>query len=209
MRRAAIAALVILVLLVASQLLLPPYLERRTEDRLTTHGGRASVSLDALPALRLLFEDGERLTVEGRGLRLDPPNGESLRFSEVFDELDGFDEVDLRVTDARLGPMAVRVFSLTRPADRETYRFRTSAITSTRALYRYAASRVSGSLGPLVAGAADSLLNAEARSVPIELAGELDSDGGRPRLISGTGEVAGIRTGPLVEVIAAAVINQL
>jgi hypothetical protein len=208
MRRAAIAVLVVLVALVASQLLLPSYLERRTEDRLTAHGGRASVSLEALPALRLLFEDGEKLTVEGRGLRLDPRNG-SLRFDQVLDELDGFDEVDLHVADARLGPMAVRAFSLTRPAERETYRFRASAITSARALYRYAASRLSGSLGPLVAGAADSLLRAEARPIPIELAGELDSEGGRPRLISGTGEVAGVRTGPLVELIAAAVITQL
>jgi hypothetical protein len=208
-RVAAIAVLVVLALLVAGQLLLPPYLESRTEDRLTAHGGRASVSLEALPAFRLLFEDGEKLAVEARGLRLDPRNGESLRFDRVFEELDGFDEVELHVADARLGPMAVRAFSLTRPPERETYRFRARAVTSARALYRYAASRVSGSLGPLVAGAADSLLSAEARPIPIAVAGELDSDPGGPRLISGTGEVAGIRTGPLVEVIAAAVITQL
>jgi hypothetical protein len=208
-RGAAIAVLVILVLLMASQLLLPPYLESRAEDRLTAHGGRASVSLAALPALRLLFEDGEKLTVEARGLRLDLRNGELLRFDRVFEELDGFDEVDLHVADSRLGPVAVRAFSLTRPPERETYRFRASATTSTRALYRYAASRFSGSLGGLVAGAADSLLSGEARPIPIEAAGELDRDGGRPRLISGRGEVAGVRTGPLVEVIAAAVITQL
>jgi hypothetical protein len=208
-RPALIAIAPVLTALVASQFLLPPYLEGRAEDRLTAGGGSASVSLEALPALRLLFEDGETLRVKGRGLRVDPRDGEALRFPHLFEKLDGFDEVDLRVVDARIGPIAVRAFSLRRPADRETYRFRTRATTSPRELYSYVASRVSGSLGGFVAGAADSLLKAEARPIPIELAGELESDGGQPRLISGAGEVAGIRTGPLVEILAAAVITQL
>jgi hypothetical protein len=209
MRRAVMAIIAVLTLLLASQFLLPPYLEGRAEDRLTARGGSARVSLEALPAFRLLFEDGEKLGLEGRGLRVQPRDDESFRFPHLFEKLDGFDEVDLRVADARVGPIAVGAFSLRRPAERETYRFRAKATTSPRELYRYLASRLSSSLGPFAVGAADSLLRAEARSIPIELASELDSDGGQPRLISGTGEVAGIRTGPLVAVLAAAVIEQL
>src|SRR5919202_5605727 len=59
-------------LIVASQLLLPGIAERRGEDRLERHGGTAKVSMSALPAARLLFHDGDSLTVKGRGLRLEP-----------------------------------------------------------------------------------------------------------------------------------------
>jgi hypothetical protein len=208
MRPAVIAVIAVLTLLLASQFLLPPYLEGRVEDRLTARGGSARVSLEALPALRLLFEDGEKVGIEGRGLRIEPRDGEA-RLPRLFEELDGFDEVDLQVVDTRVGPIAVSAFSLRRPTDDENYRFRASATTSPRELYSYVVSRVSGSLGPLVVGAADSLLRGEDTPVPIDLAGELESEDGRPRLISGTGEVAGIRTGALVEIIAAAVITQL
>jgi hypothetical protein len=205
----AVAAIAVLAALVVSQLALPPYLEQRVEDRLTAHGGRASVSLEALPALRLLFDRGDRLSVDGRGLRLDPRQAESLLFARLFEDLDRFDEVEVRLTASTVGPIAVRSFVLRRPAGGDSYRFRTRAATSPRALYRYAASRLSGSLGPLIAGATGGLLRVESRPIPIEIAGEIVSDGGRPRLTSATGTVAGIRAGLLVEVVAAAVTTQL
>jgi hypothetical protein len=210
MRRAVmVATAAVLTALVASQFLLPLYLQKRVEDRLTARGGRAAVSLEALPALRLLLDGGDRLSVEGSGLRLDPRNGESLLFARLFEDLDRFDEVDLRLVASTVGPIAVRSFVLRRPTEGKTYRFRTSAATSPRGLYRYAASRLSGSLGPLVAGAADGLLPAGSRPIPIELSGELVSDDGRPRVTWATGAVAGIRAGLLVEVVAAAVTTQL
>ena len=65
MRYALIAAAGLVVALVATQLVLPPLLASKVEDRLTAHGGRADVDLDAVPALRLLAHDGDRFELHG------------------------------------------------------------------------------------------------------------------------------------------------
>src|SRR5947208_1304555 len=97
-----IAAAVMVARLVRSQLLVPPYLEHRAEKRLTAHGGRATVSIDALPAARLLFDDGDKIKVRGDGLHVNlftPSSG-------VFNELDRFDRADVRLTRMTAGPLA-------------------------------------------------------------------------------------------------------
>ena len=52
---------VIVVALVATQLVLPPIISGKIEDRLTKDGGTAHASIHALPALRLLFSEGDKL----------------------------------------------------------------------------------------------------------------------------------------------------
>ena len=112
-----IALAVLLVLAVAGQLAIPPVAENRIEDRLTEGGGTADVSLTAFPAARLLFGDGKELSVSGSGLELDLQE----QGTDVFDKLDGFDEVDVSLTQFRAGPFAVASFELTRPAPSAPY----------------------------------------------------------------------------------------
>ncbi len=83
---AGIALAFLLLALVASQLIVPAYLENRAENRLTEGGGEVSVDIDALPALRLLFNRGKRIEVRGNGLDI-PLEGVRGR---VFDDLDRF-----------------------------------------------------------------------------------------------------------------------
>src|SRR3712207_7644126 len=84
---------IVLLALVATQVLVPSYLERRTENRLTEGGGEAKVDIDALPAVRLLFSKGKRIEV--RGERLDIPlEGES---GKAFGDLDRFAKADVRL----------------------------------------------------------------------------------------------------------------
>src|SRR5438270_3775722 len=103
MRRALIiVAAAIVVLLIATQLLVPPYLEHRAEKRLTAHGGHATVSIQALPVARLLFDDGDEISVRGDGLRVELLN----RRSTVFHELDRFDRADVHLTRMAAGPFS-------------------------------------------------------------------------------------------------------
>ena len=92
MRRLALSALIIVaVIAVGSQFALPPIAEDRAADRLTDAGGSADVSISAFPALRLLFGDGDRIDVRGRGLTL-PATGDQ---TGALDDLNGFTRVDI------------------------------------------------------------------------------------------------------------------
>src|SRR5436190_668800 len=153
-----IAAAGIVVLLVASQLLVPAYLEHRAEKRLTEKGGHAEVTIQAVPALRLLFDDGHRITVRGEGLHVDLLNGRG----PVFDELDKFDQADVRLTRMSAGPFAVRQVTLARRSFDDPYSLVISASVTGRALSSYAGIRshdgrpriesVDGSVAGLSAG---------------------------------------------------------
>src|SRR2546423_10951644 len=111
MRRAVlITAAAIVALLVLSQLLVPPYLEDRAEKRLTAHGGHATVTIDALPAARLLFHDGDKIRVRGDGLRVELLKGDS----SVLGELDRFNRADVRLTRMTAGPLMVSRVSVAR-----------------------------------------------------------------------------------------------
>jgi hypothetical protein len=196
----------LLLVLVASQLFLPDYLERRIEHRLTADGGSASVTLEALPALRLLAHDGDKLAIAGHDLAF------PVRLSDLgtrsLEELDGFDEVEIRLERLHAQPFEVRDFALTRPANASGYRLRVSATTSARALVSFGSARLPGLLGPLVGGTAGALI-LQPGQIPVEVDAALASDAGRPRVVSASGTVAGLQVGPLVELFAGAVLSRL
>ena len=199
-------AAALLLALVGSQLLLPGYLEDRIEDRLTEEGGSADVSLEALPALRLLAHDGDRIAIEGRDLRMD------LRLSDLrartLEDLDGFDEVELRLRNLVAGPFRLRTFDLVRAEDADSYRLLMTGTTTAGALATYASAQLPGLLAPL-AGAATALLQDRGRQIPLDLAAELASDDGRARVVGARATVAGLQVGPLVELLTGAVVAQL
>jgi hypothetical protein len=205
MRYALIAAAIVVVVLVATQLVLPPILEGRVEDRLTAHGGSASVDLDALPALRLLAHDGDRFELRGQGLRFRLGQEQG-----VFDKLDGFDSVTVRLTDVTTGPFTVTTFDLSRDDGEKTYRLTSTGESSVARVSSYLTSSLPPLLSSLLSGAARGVTGRAAeRPIPFALDAELASDGGDPRLVRGTGSVAGIPTGPLAALLAQAVLSQL
>jgi hypothetical protein len=198
-----VAAAVVVFVAVASQLLLPTLGERRVEDRLTEGGGSADVTLGAFPAVRLLFDDGERLEVSADGLDLDlDPE------TEVFDRLDGFSIVDVSIERSRAGPFELEKFELTRDGS-GPYRLTSTGTTSAAALTEYGFERFELP-GESIAGLIlDRLLGDSDVSVPVDLDMELTSDDGRVRVVSGGGTVAGVEAGPLAQAITSAIVVQL
>jgi hypothetical protein len=196
----------VVAVLVATQLALPPYLEHRVADRLEAHGGTARVDLDAIPALRLLAEDGHSLEVHGRELpvdleELDPD-------AKLFDRLDGFDRAQISLSDVAAGPFSVRAFALSRPDGADDYRLRMQGRTSARRVSDYFASRLPGLLGPLLSGATETL-GLGARPIPFDVAARLESDDGRPRVVSSRGNIAGFNAGPFTQLLVNAVVSRL
>ena len=199
----AISALVLLALAVAAQFVIPPVAEKRIEDRLTDRGGTASASIAAFPAARLLFDDGDRISVSGDGLDLPLQEG-----ADAFDRLDGFDEVDVRLHDFRAGPFAVRSFELARSGSSASYHLISSSKATPGDIASYGASRLGLPGGPLLRFFADQALGSR-RMVPIDLDMQFRSDGGRVVVVSGGGSVAGLPTGPLAELVTSAIVVQL
>jgi hypothetical protein len=203
MRRVVIGLVAGLALAIAAtQLALPPYLEGRVEDRLTERGGRAEVDLDAVPAVRLLAHHGRRFRLDGDGLRLDPSG-------DAIEDLDGFDEVDVRLTATRVGPIDADRISLTRAGERSAYRVRAAGTTSGRALSAYAGSQVGGGLGALAGELAAGAVPLSDRPIPVSLDSELRSEDGRLRAVSSELSVAGLSAGPLATLIVGAVAASL
>src|SRR5436305_6153833 len=134
---------VIVAALVASQLLVPPYLEHRAEKRLTAHGGHATVSIDALPAARLLLHDGDEIKVRGEGLHVQLTN----RRMNVFRELDRFNRADVRLTRMSAGPFSVGRVAIARSSSSRPYAFSLRASVTARDLSSYAGSHLAGGLG--------------------------------------------------------------
>jgi hypothetical protein len=198
-----IAALVLLALLVASQFVIPPLVEHHIEGRLTEGGGSADVSVSAFPAARLLFGDGSRITVHGEGLDLGLPEPGG----SVFDELDGFDRVDVSLHDLRAGPFSVSSFDLTRSGSSATYHVVAQSSTTPDELAQYGAARLGIPGGPLLGLAAGNALGGHA--IPVALDMQLRSEGGRLVVVSGGGTVAGYPTGPLAELITSAIAVRL
>jgi len=198
-----IAALVLVVLLGASQLVIPSLAKHRIENRLTDGGGTANVSLDAFPAARLLFGDGDQISVTGSGFDL----GLQQR-TDVFEKLDGFDRVNVSLREFRAGPFAVSDFDLARPAPSATYHLVSRSRTTTGDLAEYGASQLGLPGGPLLGFLTRRALGGN-RPIPIDLDMELRSDGGRVVVVSGGGTLAGYPTGPLAELITSAIVVQL
>jgi hypothetical protein len=194
-----------LLLLGGSQFLLPPLLEGRASDRLERHGGDAKVSLKALPATRLLFHDGDELDVKGHDLRLDLGGRE-----ETLDDLDGFDEVRIRLENVEAEPMRLRRFALARPEGERDYRVRMAGSTSPREVARFLGSQAAGSLGGVLGDLATGVLPEGGESrVPVAMEATIRSQGGRREVTSATGSVAGVPASPLVQLVLDAVVRTL
>ncbi len=197
------AGAVVLVLLVAAQIFLPGLVADDVEERLTEGGGDAEVSIEAVPAARLLLGDGDRIEVRGSGLVLDVEDR-----PDVLDRLDGFAEVDVALERVEAGPFSVESFALAADGD-GSYRLRSSAVTSGVELLEYGADRLGGLAGPIAGFFTDDVPEQAKRELPIELDMELRSSDGEIEVVSGTGTVAGFDTGPLAEIITGAIVSRL
>jgi hypothetical protein len=198
-----IVLLVLTALVIGAQLFVPGIGERRIEDRLTEGGGTADVTLTATPAARLLWGDGDRLEVRGSDLNLDLTTEDP----QVFDRLDGFDEVDVGLTEFRAGPFDVNSFELSRNGD-GPYTVRSTSATTAAELLDYGADALGlpgGGLLGFFAGRAPL----GGRSIPISVDMQMESEDGRIEVVSGSGTVAGYPTGPLAEFITAAIVVRL
>ena len=203
MRRLLYVALGIVVLLVLSQLLVPPYLEHRAEKRLTERGGHADVQIEAVPALRLLFDDGRRIRVRGDGLHVEILHGNGTR--QVFDELDRFREADVRLTHMSAGPFAVRNVTIARHESERPYSVVISASVTARALSTYAGGQLAGPFGRLAGGAVPF----GSEPIPVEVDADIRSRDGQPEIVHVDGSVLGLSAGPLASAIASAIASRL
>ncbi|HEY8465476.1 MAG TPA: hypothetical protein VIL04_01600 [Solirubrobacterales bacterium] len=192
----------ILLLLVVAQIALPGLGEGAIEDRLTENGGTAEVSLSALPAARLLWGSGDRIAVDATGIELD-----LTEERRVFQNLDRFDEVEITLVGATAGPMKLDSFALTREGD-EPYRVRADGSASVSDLARFGIDRA-GLPGSGIVGDILDFTGIAGADVPIELDMQLASDDGRIRVVEGGGTVAGLPTGPLAELLTAAIVVRL
>src|SRR3954468_20616158 len=154
---------VVVVLLVASQFVIPAVAEHVAAGRLTKHGGHADVSIDSFPALRLLFGHGESLRIDGRGIDL-PTEGE-----HNLDRLDKFAEVHMRLRDSRAGPVAIGDFRLDRGEGHASYTARLSGATTPRELAAFLGSRAGGPLGSLFGDLAAGTALGEGSSTRVPL----------------------------------------
>ena len=189
--------------LVAMQILVPSLAEREVESRLTEGGGSADVTLGALPAVRLLFSDGERFEVDARELDL-----EIDERVEVFERLDGFTLVDVSIADSRAGPIALSEFELRRDG-LAPYTLTASgeAMASELAAFGFEQLELPGA--SLLDFLLDPFVEPLDAPIPIELDMELTSDEGRVRVVSGESEIGGIPAGPLAELITSAIVVRL
>lgn len=190
-------------MLVASQVLIPNLAERSVERRLTENGGKAEATLGAIPAVRLLFGDGERFEVEASGLELALDQD-----TDVFDRLDGFGIVDISISDSRAGPFILDSFSLSREA-LAPYSLTSVGHTSPAALVDYGVSSLDLPGGPFAGLALETLLDDTDVEIPIDVDMQLVSDGGRIRVTGGDATVAGVPAGPFAELITSAVVVRL
>ena len=205
MRRAVIVTVALLAaLLVASQFLLPRYLEGRIEERMEKGGGIADASLTAFPALRLLARNGRRIELSGSGLQYD-----LTQQQRVFEDLDGFDEVSILIEDSRVGPIMLRSLLLERGADDEPYEVELSGTVSGRDLAAYMGERFGGPLGGFIGALGGNAFLLARAPVPFSATAELESEDGRLRATSTQGSVAGFPAGPIAEIVAATVVARL
>jgi hypothetical protein len=194
---------VLVFLLVAGQILIPDIGERRVEDRLTDGGGTADVTLGAVPAMRLLFSDGERFEVTARDLDL-----ELNRDAHVFDHLDGFSIVDVSIANSHAGPFDLESFELARDGE-GPYRMTAIGTTTPDELVDYGVEGLSLPGGSIFDSAMELLGIDTTVTLPVDLDMQLASDDGRIRVVAGGGSIGGVPTGPLAELLTSAIVVQL
>ena len=193
---------VVVIALIATQIFLPRIGENQVEDRLTKDGGTASVNIDAVPALRLLFDDGDKLEVRAEEVQIPI---EDLQGGS-FKELDGFDEVDVRLARSQVGPFYAQDVSITRGEGDDLYAFNYRGSTSAADVGEFALA----GLPPLLRSALTALAGrAGDRELPIRLDVDLRSEGGRARVVAGTGTFAGLPLSGFALGIAGAIISRV
>jgi hypothetical protein len=197
-----IAIGVIVALAAVSQFVLPALAENQIEKRLTERGGEADANLSAFPAVRLLFENGGTIEVEGSNLDLDLDEN-----PDVFSKLDGFDEVDVSLTDFTAGPLEMESFELQRSGD-SAYRVTSAGTTTGAELVDFGAESL-GIPGSGILGYVTGRTEAGDTEIPLTLDMEMESEDGRIKVTEGGGEVAGVPTGPLAELITAAIVVRI
>ncbi len=200
-----IVASLFVFVLVATQIALPSLAERKVEDRLTSNGGSADVTMGALPALRLLFSDGERFEVDAHDLDLDIDQQQ-----EIFTRLDGFSLVDVSIANSMAGPIELTEFELHRDG-LGPYRLTANGETTPGDLAAFGLDQLE--VPAPATGLLDMLLDPFVESVdgpvPIALDMELESTDGQIEVVSGDSEIAGIPAGPLAELITSAFVVRL
>jgi hypothetical protein len=201
-RVAALVAGGVLLLMVAAQLLLPGIVAGEIEDRLTEEGGEASAEVEAFPAVRLVFGDGDRLEIEGDGIDLDPARRETS-----VERLDGFGEVAVRLEDVEVAPLRIASFRLVRPEGAENYRLAIRAETSPSDVSAFLGQETGGFFGELLGGLAAGQLPDD--PIPMDLSGVLTTRDGEFEVVTAEGDVAGVPAGPLVELVVGAVADRL
>lgn len=199
-----LAGLSAVALLVISQFAIPWLAENQVESRLTERGGEASVELSAFPALALLFNDGDRLSIEAREVVLEE-SGADRR--ETLRRLDGFDEVGISVSDSIAGPMAIDSFEMKRVAEEAPYELEMAGTTTGSDLAGFGAEQL-GFDAPFLDEIAGSF-GAGRTEIPVELDLEVISREGRLAVRDGAATIAGVPTGPVVEIVLAAIVARL
>src|SRR5688500_15969854 len=184
-----------------TQGVIPGQAEKKVRDRLTRNGGSADVTIRAIPAIRLLFDDGDELEVDARGIEIP---ARDLRGGS-FKQLDGFDQMRFEMTRSEVGPFTADRVLLTRDEGEPNYDFTFRGSTSAGQLANFALGALPG-VGALVETLGGRSAEAE---IPIRLKAELKSDGGRAEIVRGGGTVAGLPLGGIALPIAGAIISKL
>ena len=195
---------VVVVALVGTQLALPPIISGKIEDRLTKAGGTAHASIHALPALRLLFSEGDKLTLKA--------NHVNIPIEQLggggFKTIDGFDEVGIRLSSSSVGPFSAKQILINRPEGASLYRFTFNGSTSASQLSSFALSALPPALAILIGGLVDRTARIGG-AIPLRLDADLKSDNGTAQLVRGSGTVAGIPLGGLAIGIAGAIVSRI
>lgn len=196
------AILVVLVVCVVTHFAILRVAERRVAVGLVQEGGEAEVSIDALPAVRLLWRSGDRIEVRGSGLLI----GMSSEGGGLG-TLDGFTEVEIELRELCTGPFEVSWFRLARRGE-APYVMEAVATTSGGSLVDYGSERLGAPAAPLLTLLARGAPLGQ-RRLPISIEVELASEGGLLRVAAGGGTIAGYPAGPIAGMIAAAVARRL
>jgi hypothetical protein len=201
-RRLLLIALGVLVALAAiSQFALPAIAESQIEKRLTEGGGEADANLSAFPAVRLLWQEGGSLEVEGSDLQL-----EDERFE--VNKLNGFEDVDVSLAESTVGPLDVSTFALSRVGDKP-YSV-TGEMSTDGARFADAIADGFGVPGGEAVEFALGLTDLGSRGISITLDVEMEIDeDGRVQVTEDRSEVAGLPTGPWSKLITAAIVVRL
>lgn len=203
-------AIGIVVLAGITQLVIPGFAERKIESNLEERGGdsgEAVVNVSAFPAVQLLWGSGDRLEVRGRGLAIDLAE----RTDDPLGRLDGFDEVDIDLTDLAAGPVDVQAFSLVKNEEDTSYYLRMEAETTPTSIAESVGGTLGGDIGSAIASAAsDALLGGGEVDVPIDVEGQVSrGNGGTVDVDAVEASVAGVPAGPFAEAMVQSVLERL